>query len=388
MADYPTGITCIPKREIMAEEEGANNIKDLVDLAQKFLIGGKKDLGAALPSLASEYNIGGIAGWIPSGITMIDSLIGGGLPLGRITELYSVETSEGKTTLAIHFAVNTQKAGGTVIWLESEAAMDWPRAARLGLDLDNVLLWGPPHLEGGFEFILTMLEKIKNGTEDLKSRPVLIVWDTISFCPDEPATTADMYSEGMMSKPRTLKRLLTKVLNTLFACKAHLLLISQSYTVPSRFGARTETSGGKAPKQVSTIRLQLHRLEKSATDEDDTFIKSHVTTVKNKIAVPFRECVVRIDAHRGYNDIMSLATHFLDKEMTDYLKQGGGWYCIMAGSKLEQKCRWDKIEKIVTDNPEILKAWQEKARSIWPLPPDRVINPKNGWVESAPPAAK
>jgi recombination protein RecA len=360
--------------------DGPQNVHDLVDLAQKYMQSGKKDLGASLPSLASEYNTGGIRAWIPSGNTIIDAILGGGLPLGRISELYSVHTSEGKTTMAIQFATQVQKAGGLVIWMESEAAMDWPRAERMGMDLSKTMVWGPPHLEGGFDYLNTTLDNIQGGSEELQSKPVLVIWDTISFCPSAAEASNDFYSEGMMSKPRTLKRLLTKMLNKLFSLKAHLLLISQSYTSPTRFGSSIETSGGGAPKQVSSIRIQLRRMEKSSEADKETFIKTMVTTVKNKVAVPFREAPVQIDALTGYNDILSLATYFDDNHLEDYVKSGGGWYTLSDGKTATKKCRWAEVENVVKERPELLEAWRKKVFEVWPLPPDRQRDPETGWI--------
>ena len=357
-------------------------LRELSMISQAYMLKNKRDLGAALPTVASEYNVGGIKSWIPSGNTLIDGVLGGGLPLGRITELFSVDTSEGKTTLAIHFAVQCQRAGGSVVWLESEAAMDWPRAERLGLNLENILVWGPPHLEGGFEWIQVVLENIK-ASKELGQKPILIVWDTISFCQAKTETEADEYAEGMMIRPRVLKKRLTRTLNKLFDSRAHLLLISQSFSSPTRFGTAIDQPGGKAPKQLSSIRIQLKRVQKMADDASPQ-IKTMVSTTKNKVAPPFRECAVIIDANHGYDDVMSMATYFTDKGFDDCIvDKGSGWYMLCDGQPfaLPSRCRFDDIVEKMKDHPKILEYWKNRVSKLWPLPPDRKINPATGWVE-------
>jgi RecA/RadA recombinase len=248
----------------------------------------------------------------------------------------------------------------------------------MGLDPARTAVWGPPHLEGGFEYIDKMLEIIKED-KALSSKPCLIVWDTITFCLSKAEVGNDIYQDGMMIKPRTLKRMLTRCLQALWGCNTHLLLVSQSYTSPTRFGSKIETAGGRAPKQLSTCRIELCRISKNTDDDADTYIQSKVTIVKNKIGVPFRKGVVRIDGNYGYNEVMSLAGWFMDNGDTDMIKQGGGWYTLCPGEPFEESCRYKTITEKA--GPQILEKWREKIATKWPFPVDRAVNPVTGWVE-------
>lgn len=333
---------------------------------------------ADLPTMGSSFSTGDISAWIPSGITPLDIALGGGLPLGRMSELYSREESEGKSTLCIHFAVQCQMAGGVVVWLESEAALDKARAVRMGLDLEKVVIYGPPTVEDGFAFIRNMIRNIKSD-EDLESVPVLVVWDTIAAAPTKAEKEEDNeYGEGIARKPRIISNALHDLTLEFFKCKVHLIMVNQTYTTFSRFGPGYSTPGGKAIKFHASIRLELY---KSGVVEDDNGQPVGIQTTffvkKNKLALPHRKGTLILYGERGYSNIMSMAQNFIDMEHSDMLKQGGGWYSLCGG---DVKCRWKDLLETVKKSPSIFKAWQEKFLSIWPLPPGRGPDPKNGWI--------
>ena len=340
---------------------------------------------ASVPTLGTAYSTGDVTGWMPSGLTPLDCAIGGGLPMGRISELYSKEESEGKSSLALHFAASCQKAGGVVVWLESEAALDKVRAKRMGLQLDKVVIYGPPTCEDGFAYIKNIVGNIREEA-DLKDVPVFIVWDTIAAAPIRAVKEEDnAYADGMTKKPRVIREALQDLTLEFFNHKIHLLLVNHTYASLDRFGPKMITSGGRGIRNHSTTRIELYRTG-MIQDEKEQPIGIEVTFFikKSKLCLPHRKAHLVLYGENGFDEVMSMAKNFIEWGMSDMLKQAGGWYSAPGGKGGMLKCRWKDLREQVLGSPVTLQAWRAKFNSLWPLPKGREVDPKSGWVVPSP----
>ena len=269
-------------------------------------------------------------------------------------------------------------------WLESENALDRPRAGRLGLDLSSTLLWGPPTVEDGFAYIDTLIKNISDDKE-LQGVPVLIVWDTIAAAPIRAEKEGDPFSGGMSAKPRIISQALRNYCTEFFKYKVHLLIVNQSISNidPNPHAPKTITPGGRAIKFYSSLRIKCKRIgwigdarNLESTDQR-TGIRVKVEAVKNKLALPFRPAELHLYGDTGYDDMVSLAEYLLvDKTNADLLEQKGGRYGLPGGKSVY----WKDLRKAIAENPEILQAWRQRAADRIPLPPNRVVDPKTGWV--------
>ena len=376
------------------------SIEDVLGKTNKELtaMSGKKDkktkiplfsFGHEKPSTADHEGSGDPRLFIPSGITMLDCCLGGGLPMGRITELYSDNESEGKTTLALTFAKAVLDIGGAVIWLESESAIDKPRAKLMGIDLTKMVIWTPDSLEDGFRFIDKIVRNIATD-KDLQGKPTLIVWDTISMARTEAERDGDAFRDGIGAAPRAISTALKNYAQEFVHFNVHLLLVNQSYTRigASKYEPQFETHGGKRIKFASTIRMHLRRAgaigdkySLSATDEK-TGIVCRVTTVKNKIALPQRKVELALYGKTGLSDVMTMAYTFLGG--VEGVKWPEGLWSPSRGRYqaigMDRSVYWQDLETAVLESPETLKLWRERVTEMFPVHPSRQRNAE-GWYE-------
>jgi recombination protein RecA len=315
---------------------------------------------------------------------MLDYALGGGLPLGRISELFSENESEGKSTLIQHFMVQTQRGGGLVVLLDSEAATDKDRAARMGLDLSKTMIFGPSTVEDGFLFIDQLIRNIAEDKE-LQGAPTLIVWDTINAAPTRGEKASDPFADGMVVKPRIIAAALRNYVGEFYKYKVHMCLVNQSITNIDRgnpYAPKTMTPGGKGIKFYSTVRVKCKKTgfigESRNLEAGDQRlgISVKVEAVKNKLALPFRAAELYLYGETGYDDIMSMANLFLNAKAKDMLDQKGGRYYLPNG-----KCPfWKDVRAEVLSDPKVLSAWRAKVVELYPLPPNREMNPETGWI--------
>jgi recombination protein RecA len=336
-----------------------------------------------MPTLASQYSAGDVKYWIPSGIVPLDAATGGGLATGRITELFSRQEGEGKSSLAMCYVAQCQKAGGWAVWLEAENSMDKNRAKVIGVDLDRLIIYAPPTVEEGFFFISKILISI--GLDDeCRSRPGVVVWDTIAASPikaeKEKKEKNDEFSEGLCKKPRVIAEAFRRLVNEYQRHNAHFLILNQTYTQFKQYGPAFITSGGKSIKFYASLRIELYRKDILEDADDHTLgIRTHFTIVKNKLAPFNRKGLLTITTKSGYSNVLSMADFFLSNENYDgMLRRGGGYYYFPTDNG-EGKCRWEDIEKAVGDSPSTLSKWSAEFYRMCPLLPDRSFD-ANGWV--------
>jgi recombination protein RecA len=360
----------------------AKTVKELRELKEF-------SFGVGEPTTANLFGVGDVPAWIPSGVSMLDRALGGGLPLGRISELFSENEGEGKTSIALQFAAQTQKAGGVVVWLEAENALDKPRAARLGLDLETAVIFSPPTVEDGFCFIDHIVKQI-SADADLRGCPILIVWDTIAASPTAAEKAGTPFSGGMTEKPRIISSNLRRYVVEFFKYKLHLCLINQSITNIGKnmYGPQFVTPGGKAIKFYSSLRLKCHRsgyigiARKLESTDQKLGISVQVQAVKNKLALPFRPVDLHLYGETGYDDVMSMAELFMSAKIKECVDQKGAWITLPG----DVKCQWANIRETALAHPHILEVWRAKVEEMFPIPPNRIKDPKTGWYIRAPDA--
>jgi RecA/RadA recombinase len=350
--------------------------------------------GHDTPALASKEGCGDARIWIPTGIWPLDCALGGGLAAGRITELYSDNEGEGKTTLIIHLEKAVQDVGGTVVHFESESAMDKVRAAGIGLDLDDMIRWTPDTLEDGFRYLGELIKQIKEDPER-GDKPTLIVWDTISMARTEAERDGDAFRDGLNAGPRGISQALKNYAQELTPHNVHLLLVNQSYTdinnkASKYLGTQYQTHGGKRIKFVASYRVKVKKCGyigrgRTVKPEDEKLgIKVRVTIPKNKLALPFRNVELFLYGNTGYNSVMSMAHNFVEDGVFKWpeglqVKTGGRYQPIHC----PKSCYWHELEDLVNRSPDTLRAWQERWLQIFPIHESRKLN-KDGWFERDP----
>jgi RecA/RadA recombinase len=304
-----------------------------------------------------------------------------------VVELFSIKESEGKSTLAQAFEIQTQLGGGLVMHKEQETAMDIDRFERMGGDPSNMFITCPHSVEDGFITARSWLESLAE--TEFAEVPKLIVWDTIAAAPTRAEQGENMYADGMASKPRIIGQSLRGMVQLLYKCNATLLLVNQSYTcINSKLPFPVyEQPGGKGIKFYSSLRIEVKRcgyLAEAKTvkggkegQNTKTGILSEITTVKNKVAPPFRTVRVALEGPTGYNNPLTYAHWFMDTKETDMISGASGYYQIPGRAK---KLRWGELSAIPANDPA-LAVWAGRALQRFPLPVDRQVNPATGWVE-------
>ena len=348
--------------------------------------------GHDIPGLASQEGSGDAKLWIPSGIHPLDCALGGGLATGRVTELFSDDEGEGKTTAVIHFEHQVQKIGGTVVHFESESALDKVRASAIGLNLKDMIKWTPDTLEDGFRYLGELIQSISED-KDKKGKPTLIVWDTIAMARTESERDGDAFRDGIVAGPRSISIALKNYVQELTAYNVHLLLVNQSYTdignPKSKYlGTQYKTPGGKRIKFAASYRIKTKKngyigTGRTVGPKDERLgIKVRVSIPKNKMALPYRSIDLFLYGNTGYNSIMSMANMFLDSDSPYQWTDGcevlpGGRYRPINSLK---SFYWWELEKGVASQPDVLKAWEERWLQYFPIHPSRQKN-EDGWYE-------
>lgn len=339
------------------------------------------------PTLGSNYGVGDVQGWIPSGLPVVDYMLGGGLPLGRISEIFSLDEGDGKTTLLLHFAIQVQRAGGVVVWIESDTALDKDRASRMGADLSKIVLDAPPYIERGFEFIDTIMTNIRK-QDDLKEVPILIAWDTASACPARCEKVEDSDRPGARGKAfwRGCRNLGVEF----FSKNVHCCFVNQTIDKigGSVFGPKYTTLGGKSVRAFATTRLELKRSgyvkEGSGKDANRVGIWSYLTVVKNKLALPYRSARIALLGQHGFDDLRTTLEFFGAIKPEGILEQAGAWYTVYGSDGEEHKFQgWDNLIEGLEEDDEaresVLEHMHAHLSGIWPMPEGRSRDERGWW---------
>lgn len=252
---------------------------------------------------------------IPTGSLALDSALGvGGVPRGRITEIFGPESS-GKTTLAAHIVAEAQKLGGTCAFIDAEHAFDPNYAEQLGVDTDELLISQPDTGEQALNITDTL---VRSGALDV------IAIDSVSALVPQAELEGDMGDSHVGLQARLMSQALRKLAGTINRTKTALIFINQiRMKIGVMFGNPETTSGGRALKFYSSVRLDIRRIGAVKEGQDVVGNRTRVKVKKNKVAPPFKEAEFDLIYGEGISslgEIIDLGTEY------DILKKRGSWY--------------------------------------------------------------
>jgi recombination protein RecA len=283
---------------------------------------------------------------IPTGSIALDVALGvGGLPRGRIIEIYGPESS-GKTTLTLHAIANVQRAGGIAAFIDAEHALDPDYAKKLGVDIDSLLVSQPDTGEQALE-IADML--IRSGSIDL------VVIDSVAALVPRAEIEGEMGDSHVGLQARLMSQALRKLTGGLNQTKTTAIFINQlREKIGVFFGSPETTAGGKALKFYASVRLDIRRIETLKDGADAVGNRTRVKVVKNKMAPPFKQAEFDILYGVGISREGSLIDYGVDQSI---VKKSGAWYTY-DGDQLGQGK--ENARNFLLQNPDIAADIEQK----------------------------
>ncbi|NDA84005.1 MAG: recombinase RecA, partial [Actinobacteria bacterium] len=288
---------------------------------------------------------------IPTGSIALDVALGiGGLPRGRVVEIYGPESS-GKTTVALHAIANAQKAGGICAFIDAEHALDPEYAKKLGVDIDALLVSQPDTGEQALE-IMDML--IRSGALDL------VVIDSVAALVPRAEIEGEMGDSHVGLQARLMSQALRKITGALHQSKTTAIFINQlREKIGVFFGSPETTTGGKALKFYASVRLDVRRIETLKDGQDAVGNRTRVKVVKNKVAPPFKQAEFDIIYGVGISREGSLIDLGVE---CDVIKKSGAWYTY-EGDQLGQGK--ENARAFLIDNPDLANEIEQKIRAVY-----------------------
>ena len=285
---------------------------------------------------------------IPTGSIALDLALGiGGLPRGRVVEIYGPESS-GKTTVALHAIANAQRAGGIAAFIDAEHALDPEYARKLGVDIDALLVSQPDTGEQALE-IMDML--IRSGALDI------VVVDSVAALVPRAEIEGEMGDSHVGLQARLMSQALRKITGALANSKTTAIFINQlREKIGVFFGSPETTSGGKALKFYSSIRLDVRRIETLKDGQEAVGNRTRVKVVKNKMAPPFKQAEFDILYGFGISREGSLIDLGVDEGL---VKKSGAWYTY-EGEQLGQGK--ENARSFLRDNPDLANELEKKLK--------------------------
>jgi recombination protein RecA len=275
----------------------------------------------------------------PTGAVSLDLALGGGIPKGRIIEVYGPESS-GKTTLTLHAIAEVQKAGGVAAFIDAEHALDPVYAQKIGVNLDNLLVSQPDNGEQALEIVETL---VRSNAVDL------IVVDSVAALVPQAEIEGDMGDSHMGLQARLMSQALRKLTAIISKSKSTVIFINQlRMKIGVMFGNPETTTGGNALKFYASLRMDIRRISQIKAGDAVIGNRTRVKVVKNKIAPPFREAEFDIMYNEGISkegDVLDLA---VAKEIVE---KSGAWFAY-GGEKIGQGREASK--QYLRDNPKVM----------------------------------
>ena len=321
----------------------------------------KKALNLAIAQIEKSYGRGAIMKMGPdapkvrvecisTGAINLDAAIGvGGIPRGRITEIYGPESS-GKTTLCLHVVANAQKAGGTAAFIDAEHALDIEYAAKLGVDIEKLLISQPDTGEQALEICEIL---VRSGAVDV------IVVDSVAALVPKAEIEGEMGDSHMGLQARLMSQALRKLTGAISRSKVSLVFINQlREKIGVMFGNPETTTGGKALKFYASVRLDIRRI--GPVKEKEEIIGSHVRVkvVKNKVAPPFKQAEFDIMYAEGISHTSLLVDIGAESGI---IEKSGAWYSY--GSQRIGQGR-ENAKLFLKDNPVVMAEIEEKVKTV------------------------
>jgi recombination protein RecA len=299
-------------------------------------------MGADTPKLRIEA--------IPTGAINLDAAIGvGGIPRGRITEVYGPESS-GKTTLCLHVVANAQKTGGVAAYIDAEHALDTEYARKLGVDVDNLLISQPDTGEQALE-ICDIL--VRSGAVDV------VVIDSVAALVPKAEIEGEMGDAHVGLQARLMSQALRKLTGAIARSRTSVIFINQlREKIGVMFGNPETTTGGKALKFYASVRLDIRRIGPVKEKEDVIGSHCRVKVVKNKVAPPFKQAEFDI----MYAEGISHASLVLDiAAEASIIEKSGAWYSY-NGQKIGQGR--ENAKMYLKDTPAMMTEVEEKVKAV------------------------
>ena len=293
---------------------------------------------------------------IPTGSLALDIALGiGGIPKGRIIEVYGPESS-GKTTLALHMLAEAQKMDGTGAFIDAEHALDPGYAKNLGVDVENLIISQPDTGEQALEITEAL---VRSNAVDL------IIIDSVAALVPKAEIDGDMGAAQIGLQARLMSQALRKLTGAINKSKCTVVFINQlREKVGIMFGNPETTTGGRALKFYSSVRLDIRKSENIKKGDEIIGNRVRVKVVKNKIAPPFRQAEFDIMYGKGISSVGNILDVAAE---ADIVKKAGAWYSY--GEERLGQGR-ENAKDFLEENPDILKEIDHKVRVYYNLLPD------------------
>ncbi len=319
----------------------------------------KKALDTAIAQIERDYGKGSIMRLgenshiqveaIPTGSLSLDIALGiGGVPKGRIIEIYGPESS-GKTTLALHIVAEAQKRGGEVAFIDAEHALDPTYARALGVDIDSMLISQPDTGEQGLEICEAL---VRSGAIDV------VVVDSVAALTPRAEIEGDMGDSHVGLLARLMSQALRKLAGSISKTNCIVVFINQlREKVGVVYGNPEVTTGGRALKFYASVRMEVRRIEAIKNGSEVIGSRTRVKIVKNKVAPPFREAEFEILYGEGiskWGELVDLAVRL------DIIQKSGSWFA-MGETRVGQGR--DAVKAYLQANPEVAEKIEEEIRA-------------------------
>jgi recombination protein RecA len=279
----------------------------------------------------------------------LDIALGGGLPKGRIIEIYGPESS-GKTTVTLHAIAEIQKAGGTAAFIDAEHALDPSYAKRIGVDVENLLLSQPDNGEQALEITETL---VRSNAVDV------VVVDSVAALVPRAEIEGDMGDSHMGLQARLMSQALRKLTGIINRSKTTVIFINQiRMKIGVMFGNPETTTGGNALKFYASVRMDIRRIAQIKQGDAVIGNRTRVKIVKNKIAPPFREAEFDIMYNQGISkegDVLDLAV------IHGIVEKSGAWFAYNNGKIGQGR---EAAKQYLQEHAEILEEIDQKVRSL------------------------
>ena len=319
----------------------------------------KKALEVALGKIEKDFGKGSVMKLgenrnehveiIPTGSLSVDAALGvGGFPRGRIIEIYGPESS-GKTTLALHAVAQAQKQGGTAAFIDAEHALDPVYASKLGVDIDELYVSQPDNGEQALDICEAL---VRSGAIDI------VVVDSVAALVPKAEIEGDMGDSHVGLQARLMSQALRKLTSVISKTNTVVVFINQlREKVGVMYGNPETTTGGKALKFYATIRIDIRKSEAIKEGKEVIGNRTKVKIVKNKVATPFRTCVVDMMYGEGISRTGEILDFAVDM---DLIKKSGSFYSY-NGERIGQGR--DNARQFLLEHPEIFDDLDQKIRT-------------------------
>ena len=299
---------------------------------------------------------------VPTGAINLDAAIGvGGIPRGRVTEIYGPESS-GKTTLCLHVVANAQKMGGVAAFIDAEHALDTEYARKLGVDVEALLISQPDTGEQALEICEIL---VRSGAVDI------VVIDSVAALVPKAEIEGDMGESHMGLQARLMSQALRKLTGAISRSKTIVIFINQlREKIGVMFGNPETTTGGKALKFYASVRLDIRRI--GPVKEKEEIVGSHVRVkvVKNKVAPPFKQAEFDIMYSEGISHTSLLVDIGAEANI---IEKSGAWYSY-NGQKIGQGR--ENAKMYLKDNPAMMAEIEGKVKVVLGISEDQMVPPE------------